>query len=109
VTHALTKALLSPARRRLLEAHQRVNFGEIRGLRIHNGEPVFDPPPRLIYTIKLGGDNGPRPELEVNDFALKATVIELFWQLDRIGDGVIDRIEVRHGLPFLMTVSETGA
>ena len=70
-----TKALLSEPRRHLLEAMQRLNFGRIEGLVLRNGEPVFQPAPRIIQDIKIGGENGPRPELTIEDFALKSSVI----------------------------------
>src|SRR5438876_6036540 len=78
-----TKASLSAPRRRLLEAMQRLNFGRIEGLAIRSGEPVFQPVPRIIQDIKIGGENGPRAELSIEDFALKSSVIELFDHLSR--------------------------
>ena len=38
-----TKRSLSPARRRLVELMQEVNFGRIKSLRILDGDPTFDP------------------------------------------------------------------
>jgi len=74
---------------------------------VENGEPVFHPPPRVVREIKFGGENGPRPEFRVEDFILKAQVKELFTQLSDLGDGIVERIEVKHGLPFRMNVEET--
>ncbi|GIW90019.1 MAG: hypothetical protein KatS3mg109_0451 [Pirellulaceae bacterium] len=104
-----TKASLSPARRRLLELFQRVNFGRVERLSIQNAEPVLEPPPRVIREIKFGGENGPRPELEAHDFLLKTQVVELFEHFDRLGTGIVDVIEVKHGLPFRMIVTEVSA
>lgn len=101
-----TKASLSASRRRLLEAMQRLNFGRIEGLAIRNGEPVFQPAPRMIQDIKIGGENGPRPELTIDDFALKSSVIELFDHLSRIGDGTLESIEVKYGMPFKLVVEQ---
>lgn len=103
------KSSLTQSQARLTELMQRVNYGRIEGLRILDGEPVFDPPPRVVREIKFGGDNGPRTEATRSDFALKAQVRDLFAQLEAIGDGVIPRIEVKHGLPFGMTVEEVCA
>jgi hypothetical protein len=93
---------LSPARRRLVSLFQQVNFGRIESLLVRDGEPVFDPPPRIVREVKFGGENGPRPELKRTDFQLKTQVIEIFSALDPIRDGTIDAIEVKHGLPFRM-------
>ncbi|GIW55529.1 MAG: hypothetical protein KatS3mg082_1933 [Nitrospiraceae bacterium] len=104
-----TKASLSPARRRLLELFQQVNFGRVERLSIQNAEPVLDPPPRIVREIKFGGENGPRPELDAGNFLLKTQVVELFQHLDQLGTGTIDVIEVKHGLPFRMIVTEDHA
>jgi hypothetical protein len=99
-----TKAALSEPRKRLLVAMQRVNFGRIEGLEVRCGEPVFQPAPRIVQDIKIGGENGPRPELSIEDFALKSAVIELFDHLSRIGDGTLESIEVKYGMPFKLVV-----
>ena len=100
----MTKASLSAPRRRLLETMQRLNFGRIEDLEIRGGDPVFTPAPRLVQDIKLGGDNGPRPELANADFVLKSQVGEFFDHLSRLGDGSVESIEVKHGLPFKLVV-----
>jgi len=106
VTRVATKASLSSARRRLLNLMQDLNFGRIERLVVLNGEPVFEPAPRVVREVKFGGENGPRPELGAGDFALKAQVVELFERLDRLGDATLECLEVKHGLPFRMHVEE---
>ncbi|MCX7701854.1 MAG: EF-hand domain-containing protein [Gemmataceae bacterium] len=105
----LSKHDLSARRAALLELMQTINFGRIEGLVIRNGEPVLDPPPRLVREIKFGGENGPRPELHAGNFLLKTQVVELFALLDRQGDGTIDVLEIKHGLPFRMLLAEAAA
>ena len=85
---------------------QQINFGRIERLGIKAGEPVFDPPPKIVREVKFGGDNGPRPEMNNDDFALKAQVMDLFQQFDAISSGQIDLIEVKHGVPFRMLVGQ---
>ena len=104
-----TKAALSPARARLVEVMQELNFGCIERLVLHDGEPVLDPPPRVVREVKFCAENGPRPEAGKDDFALKSQVRELFAHMEAMGDGVIACIEVKHGLPFKMTVEEDAA
>jgi hypothetical protein len=104
VNDLMTKASLSAPRRRLLETMQRLNFGRIEDLEIRKGEPVFNPAPRIIQDIKLGGENGPRPELDRSDFVLKSQVAEFFDYLSRLGDGLVESIEVKHGLPFKLVI-----
>jgi hypothetical protein len=100
---------LSPNARRLLRLLQQVNFGRLRNLVIRDGEPVFDPPPRVQRDHKIGGQNGPRPEIALEDFALRKEVVEMFRHFRELGSGTIVNLEVRSGLPFLMTDEEVNA
>lgn len=102
----LAKASLPEPRRRLLELMQTINFGRIEGLAILDGDPVLDPPPRVIREVKFGGENGPRPEIDAGNFLLKTQVVELFQHFDQLGDGTIEVLEIKHGLPFRMLVAE---
>ncbi|MGA2186553.1 MAG: hypothetical protein ABSH47_26350 [Bryobacteraceae bacterium] len=86
---------------------QQMYYGRIDGLVILDGEPVFDPMPRIIRDIKLGGEDGPRPESNHADFLLKSQVIELFDHLTEIRNGSIESIEVKHGLPFRLVVEQS--
>ena len=85
---------------------QGLNFGRIEGLVVRDGEPDFDPPPRIVREVKFCAENGPRPETAKADFALKKEVIELLDLLSNIGNGVIRFLEVKRGLPFRMTIEE---
>lgn len=107
--HPLTKAALSLARQNLVQMMQNLNFGRIEGLTIRNGEPVLAPAPRIIEEIKLGGENGPRAETGARDFVLKARVVELFQQFDRVGNGLVEVLEIKHGLPIRLDVAKTKA
>ena len=100
------KTTTTEPQRRLIEMMQRLNFGRIEDMRILAGEPMFDPPPRVVREVKFGGENGSRPELDIGDFALKRQVQDLLVQLDQIGDGLIEVLVVKHGLPFSMQVAE---
>lgn len=106
---AVWKSSLTPSQQKLLAEMQRINFGRIFDLSVRDGQPVMDPPPRVVREIKFGGDNGPRPESAKADFTLKAQVRELFAQFEALGDGVIPCIEIQRGLPFRMTIEEVYA
>ena len=100
------KGALSPARRRLLERMQALNFGRIHNLAIRNGEPLFIPSTRVERDVKLGCPQGPRSELGIEDFTLKQEVVALFSSMEELGDGTIEHLEIKHGLPFLMRIVE---
>lgn len=98
------KSSLSAPQRRLVELMQRLNFGRIEDLIIRGGEPVFDPAPKVIQKVKIGGENGPRPEVACEDFLLKKQTIELLETITDRTEGRILAIDVKHGLPFAVEI-----
>lgn len=101
-----TKADLTPAGARLVKLMQGINFGCIEMLVVRDGEPVLNPPPRVIREVKFGGDNGRRLEASLSGFVLKKDVVELLSQITNLGNATIRSIEIKHGLPFKMTIEE---
>jgi hypothetical protein len=83
---------------------QRIVFGRIEGLAVRNGEPVLNPRPRIVRDIKLGSDSAPAPAKD--DFQLKNQVTELLEHLEQLGTGTVECLEVRHGLPFRLTLED---
>ena len=83
---------------------QRLNFGRIEDLIIRGGEPVFDPAPKVIQKVKIGGENGPRPEVTCEDFLLKKQTIELLETITDRREGKVLAIDVKHGLPFAVEI-----
>jgi hypothetical protein len=104
-----TKSSLSNSHRRLVELMQRLNFGRIEELIVRGGEPVFDPAPKVIQKVKIGGENGPRPELSSEDFLLKKQTIELLETISDLGEGTVLTIDVKHGLPFAVEIELAGS
>ncbi len=90
---------LSAPRQALVRLLQSTNFGYIEGLEVRGGEPVFDPAPIVFQEVKLDSANQPTPEADLPDFELRTEVIRLMDELDQLRDGVIERIDVRYGLP----------
>lgn len=100
---------LSQSRQRLVREMQQMNFGRFEGLVVRDGEPALDPPFTKLRDHKFASENGPRPQLATTDFLLKREVVELFEHFDELQNGVIDVLEVKHGLPFRMIVREVSA
>jgi len=84
----------------LITRFQQWNFARIEGLIVRGGEPILDPLPRVVREHKFGGENGPRPESRLEDYSLKPQLVDLFRALDDLGDGTIDVLTIKHGLPF---------
>lgn len=97
---------LSPARKKLVQQVHSLQFGRIENLRVLNGEPLLDPPPDFVREVKLGRESWPPVQPRTSDYALKSAVEDLFRELDRIGTGVVDCIEVRHGLPVRVVTKD---
>lgn len=101
---ALAKDGLSPNVRRLVDLVEEIDFGTIENLQVRAGEPCFDPPPRVLRTIKLKpqpAGKEPRREGEIKD-----QTFALIRQLRRIGDGTVELIEVQAGLPFRLVLEQ---
>jgi hypothetical protein len=94
-----TKAL-APSRRQLIVLMRAIGFGEILNLTVRAGEPQFDPPPEVIREVKLGAGKETRCDAASGDFALRDQVVDLFAQLDLLGTGTIESLEIKGGLPF---------
>ncbi len=105
----IAKGTLAPARQRLVELMQRINFGQIVGLQVRHGEPLLHPRPQVIRDIKLASEPPPRSARHGEDFLLKQQVIELFAFFDRLQNGVIDLLEVKNGLPFRLQHTDDNA
>ena len=102
---SLKKSSLSAPRQRLLDLILEINFGRIENLIIHDGEPLFSPPPQQFLEIKIGAENGPRPERACKDFNLKKQWVQFFDQLSRIKNGTILVIDIQNGLPLRLKVA----
>ena len=102
----LRRSQLHPRKTYLLDLCRWIGFGFIEGQVVECGLPRFDPMPRIVREVKLvaGGDQ-PRPPSGV-DFELKDEMLMLLNQLEYIGTGVVQRIEVKHGVPFRLIVEE---
>jgi hypothetical protein len=93
---------LSPARQALVRLCQSANYAQIEQLQVKDCEPVFNPAPVVLLDLKLDSDEMPRPELALTDFTLTAEFCRLMDKLDALKHGIIERIEVRAGLPRRM-------
>jgi hypothetical protein len=107
MTCPIGKSALTPARKWLVEQMQRLGFGQLCELQVRSGEPVLHPPPRVVRDVKFASEDRLPPERGQGDFLLKQQIIELFAYFDQLQDGVIDVIEVKHGLPFRLQHSDT--
>ncbi len=102
----LTKASLSPARRRLVELMQEINYGRIEWLQVQDAEPVFDPRPKVVHQVVFGKNNRPNACRAHTSFGLKKQVEELFEFFERAQWFVVQELVINDGLPVRMTVAD---
>lgn len=107
MTGTVTLGALEPENQRIVKWMQSVNFGRI-WVAVRNGRLVMTSPLRVVREVKIGGENGRRPESRIEDFLLKKEVVELLAHLAAIDHATVC-IEVKHGLPFMLTVEEDAA
>jgi hypothetical protein len=89
---------VSLRRQQLIRICQALNFGTIRGASLQNGDPVLAMA-SLWVVERLDSPECPRPEIQLADFNLSKEWRRLFGRFDEIQTGVIERIEVRAGIP----------
>ena len=95
---------LSVAGKVLVATMCRVHFGRFEALRIYNGDPMFDPPPRLVRVARIGSGEGSEVS-KSDDWVLKAPIRDLFKEFAELRNGIIDRLEFRRGLPCLVEIA----
>jgi hypothetical protein len=64
-----------------------------------NNCKIYDLNDKVVREIKLDAEDSARPESELADFALPEEVCRLVAQIEAMGTGCIQRIEVRAGVP----------
>ncbi|MCG3138807.1 MAG: hypothetical protein HJJLKODD_02676 [Phycisphaerae bacterium] len=102
---AICRAALNRPQRHLLDLMHELHFGAIEQLIIRHAQPCFTPPPRLVREFKFGGTPESKLELGGKDFLLKRQHLELLDTIRQLGDGLIERLEIRHGLPQRLWVT----
>ena len=79
-------------------------FGTIEHIRVSGGRPVIDANTEVCTEYRLSGVE-PGVEMMTEDqYVSKPQVRAMFERFRAVGDGIIECLEVRDGLPFKMTV-----
>lgn len=96
---SVSKSSLSPAWRRLVNNILDIGYGSIDGLEIRDGQPVFDPPPRLTRLHVFGRGDGPHAKRRLSDFVLND---QFRWLIGKLGSGTkhVPTITIQDGLPI---------
>ncbi len=97
---------ITEAQKRLLQLMQEVHYGKIEDLVISNGEPVMGLTVRVLRDVKLSGECSKKPIIQDRDYLDKPQIVEMLRQFRRLGDGVVQLVEIHDGLPFRIHIAE---
>lgn len=98
-------SIASASHEQLVALIRQIGFGRIEFLHITGGQPVLDPLPRIVREIKFGSEISPSAPVGRSNSVPKRQVQELLDLMREIENGMIDVLEVRHGLPFRVVLA----
>jgi hypothetical protein len=93
---------LTAAQRWLLDLMSEHLFGRIESLRVEHGQPAPDQNVNVVRAARFGSKDGGLKVPVSDDPELKQTVWDLFDEIEQLQNGYIERLEFKHGLPFLL-------
>jgi hypothetical protein len=96
----LTTQDLSPGQPSLVKLMREHQFGRIENMKVRSGQPILDQNAKVIRIARLAGQGGIADVAKREEFELKREVRALLNELARLQDGIVLRLEFRHGLPF---------
>jgi hypothetical protein len=105
---------LTAAERNLVRLMQSIGCGRLRHLTVKDGQPTFQPPLTAVRIVNLRKVHLARSQpvtvmgtsYPTTDFSLRREVINLLTQIRAMKSGIIDRLEILHGLPTAVEIGE---
>lgn len=91
---------LSADQQRLVRLMSWLRFGEISGLILRDGQPVFEPAPFVVRSVKFTGSGDDRASSYPVDYPIKGAVVRMLREFTQIGTGKVIRLEIKDGLPY---------
>ncbi len=104
----LKRSDLLESERKLVELMENLNFGRIEHLRFRDGKPILQPLPRVIAAVKMTSEDRKADSEIRSGWCLRQCLIDLFSLMQRVGEGELLVVDVRHGLPFSVEIEWLG-
>jgi len=79
-------------------------FGSIRDFRLSEGRPVIDDSTQISVEYKLSGLESGEEVMDIDTFLERPQVRTMLAKFQQVGNGVVECLDVRDGLPFKMSV-----
>lgn len=92
------------AERELIRLIRQTQFGCISNIKLSAGQPVVDGNTSVSIEFKLSGIEPTKEVLSEQDYLNRPQVRTLFERFRTLGNGTIECLDVRDGLPFKMTI-----
>lgn len=92
------------AERELIRLIRQTQFGCISNIKLSAGQPIFDGNTSVSIEFKLSGLEPTKEVLSEQDYLNKPQVRTLFERFRTLGNGIIECLDVRDGLPFKVTI-----
>ncbi len=99
---------LTPAEQYLTRLMQSLGCGKLRNVPVHNGQPAFEAPMTVVRLVKLRPGEADQPSFQppTTDFPLRREVLRLLHEIRAVKEGIVERLEVVHGLPTMAELAE---
>ncbi len=97
---------LDSTERWLIAVMQQNQFGRIENLRVRGGTPVIDSEVRVVRVSRLGAGSTDESR-KLDQEGLNLAIRDLLREFMSLGDGLVIRVEFRHGLPCLIETATT--
>lgn len=81
-----------------------MRYGRIENFRVVQGAPMVDTETQICIEYKLSGVEQPLEVITEREFLNKPQVRAMLDKFRMVGDGIIECLDVRDGLPCKMTV-----
>lgn len=103
----MTFSSLASEDRSILSLMKSVDYGRLEHLAIRDGHVVRTKNSRMIRFVKLGVKEVQRVGSRVDgDFMLTEKHVEFLTMMHRIGNGIINTIQIQAGLPVAIETEE---
>lgn len=90
--------------RELVKLIQETRFGSIRNFRLSDGKPVINNDTDICVEYKLSGIESREEVMDIKTLINKPQVQTMFARFRQVGNGIVECLDVRDGLPFKMIV-----
>jgi hypothetical protein len=95
---------LTPPRRRLFTLMRKIEFGQIKGLHVSGGDPLFNPKFIATKSVRMSDQMDSERNPSHSAYTLNREQRTFIDILDKLGDGKVDLIKIQYGKPIAVEI-----